>query len=100
MNSIHFRQLRNPELINGTSFFNDFVYATPNEMKYLLGEPTFEQNDGKGKVNMEWFLEMEDGNVITVYDYKRTLYLNFFFITIIIIMMKHNIKSGLIPRIK
>ena len=71
MNSIHFRQLRDPKMVNGTSFFNDLIYATPNEMKYLLGEPTFEQNDGKGKINMEWNLEMEDGNVITIYDYKE-----------------------------
>ena len=71
MNSIHFRPLENTDRISGTSFHHDVVYATPNELKYLLGEPTFDTNDGEAKVNMEWCMEMEDGNVLTVYDYKE-----------------------------
>jgi len=71
MNSIHFRPLQDPERTNGTSFHGDIVYATPNELKYLLGDPAWEDNTGEDKVNMEWYMEMEDGNVITVYDYKE-----------------------------
>jgi len=71
MNSIHFKPCSNTDRINGTSFHSDVVFATPNEMKWILGEPTWEHNDGEDKTNMEWYMEMEDGNVFTVYDYKE-----------------------------
>ena len=71
MNSIHFKQLQDTDRINGTSFHSDVVFATPNEMKHLLGNPHWEHNDGEDKTNMEWFMEMQDGNVFTVYDYKE-----------------------------
>jgi len=66
-----FRPLQDPNSTNGTSFHDDIIFATPNEMKHILGEPAYEQNDGSDKVNMEWELEMPDGNVFTVYDYKE-----------------------------
>jgi len=55
----------------GTSFHNHVIYATPNELRYILGEPTFEDNNGKDKINMEWYVQMHDGNMFTVYDYKE-----------------------------
>ena len=59
------------ERIVGTSFHHDIVFATPNELRHVLGEPTYEENTGKDKINMEWRMQMPDGNVFTVYDYKE-----------------------------
>mgnify|MGYP003340835039 CR=1 FL=1 len=66
-----FKQLEDLDRINGSSFHDDVIFATPNELKHILGEPQWEHNDGEDKVNMEWYMEMEDGNVFTVYDYKE-----------------------------
>jgi hypothetical protein len=60
-----------PNKIDGSSFHGDIVYATPNELKHILGEPSWEHNDGEDKTNMEWYMQLEDGNVFTVYDYKE-----------------------------
>lgn len=56
---------------NGTSFHGITFTATVQELRKVLGEPTFETNDGQDKVNFEWEMETEDGEVFTVYDYKE-----------------------------
>jgi hypothetical protein len=56
---------------NGTSFHNVTITASPKLLKQLLGEPEYENNTGEDKVNMEWVLETEDGDVFTVYDWKE-----------------------------
>lgn len=66
-----FRPLTDTDRITGSSFHSDIIFATPNELRHILGEPTFETNDGTDKVNMEWCMEMPDGNIFTVYDYKE-----------------------------
>ena len=71
MTSQYFKPCSDLNRTNGTSFHHDVIFATPNELKYLLGKPTYDTNDGEAKVNMEWCMEMEDGNVFTVYDYKE-----------------------------
>lgn len=55
----------------GTSFHNSTVNATVNQLRKILGEPLFEDNKGDDKVNFEWELETEDGEVFTVYDWKE-----------------------------
>ena len=55
----------------GTSFHDTVILATPNQLIQVLGRPTYDQNDGSDKVNIEWYLELSDGNVFTVYDYKE-----------------------------
>ena len=55
--------------INGTSFHGDVVVATLNNLKRILGEPYY--NGGfEDKVQNEWVMETNDGEVFTVYDWK------------------------------
>ena len=67
----NFKPLQEIDRVNGSSFHQDIIFATPNELRHILGEPAYEQNDGKDKVNMEWYMQMNDGNMFTVYDYKE-----------------------------
>ena len=56
---------------NGTSFHSDTVFATVSDLRKILGEPRYQQNDGSDKVNFDWVMETEDGEVFTVYDWKE-----------------------------
>jgi hypothetical protein len=56
---------------NGTSFHHSTVRASVNELTKIIGEPTYESNDGEDKVNIEWELEDDNGDVITIYDWKE-----------------------------
>jgi hypothetical protein len=56
---------------NGTSFHNSTVRASVNELIEVVGKPTYENNIGQDKVNIEWVLEDDNGNVITIYDWKE-----------------------------
>lgn len=56
---------------NGTSFHDTTFSATVQDLRKALGEPDCEQNDGEDKVNFEWVLETDDGEVFTVYDWKE-----------------------------
>jgi hypothetical protein len=55
----------------GTSFHLSTVRASVNELTKIIGEPTYVVNDGEDKVNIEWELEDDNGNVITIYDWKE-----------------------------
>jgi hypothetical protein len=55
----------------GTSFHLSTVRASVNELVSIIGEPTYNDNTGKDKVNFEWELEDENGNVVTIYDWKE-----------------------------
>ncbi len=67
----NFKPLQEIDRVSGSSFHQDVIFATPNELRHILGEPAYEQNDGADKVNMEWYIQMNDGNMFTVYDYKE-----------------------------
>jgi len=56
---------------NGTSFHGETISASVNDLIRILGEPTNEQNDGSDKVNFEWEMELDNGEVFTVYDWKE-----------------------------
>jgi hypothetical protein len=56
---------------NGTSFHNVTIKTSVNELIRVLGEPTYQTNDGGYKVNFEWVCETIDGDVVTIYDYKE-----------------------------
>ena len=56
---------------NGTSFHYSTVKATVNELIAVIGNPTYEDNTGEDKVNVEWVLEDDNENVITIYDWKQ-----------------------------
>lgn len=59
----------------GTSFHMDVINASVTDLRKILGEPVDSNNSGDDKVNFEWVMETEDGEVFTVYDWKeyRTL---------------------------
>lgn len=56
---------------NGTSFFDHTVAATAEQLMKVIGKPTFNYNDGVDKVNMEWIMELDNGDVFTIYDWKH-----------------------------
>ena len=55
----------------GTSFHLSTVRASVNELTKIIGEPAYESNDGEDKVNIEWELEDDNGDVVTIYDWKE-----------------------------
>lgn len=56
---------------NGTSFHGIVVEASAEQLFQILGKPRYQGNDGSDKVNFDWVLENEDGDVFTVYDWKE-----------------------------
>ena len=56
---------------NGTSFHDTVIEATVNELKHIPGEPDYDGNDGRDKVNFVWEMETDNGDVFTVYDWKE-----------------------------
>ena len=57
--------------VNGTSFHFTTIKASVEQFKQILGEPHYDGNDGEDKINFEWEMECEDGDVFTVYDWKE-----------------------------
>ena len=53
---------------SGTSL-KGYVNATYDELFDLLGEPTFNEESGDGKVQVEWNVKYLD-EVFTIYDWK------------------------------
>jgi hypothetical protein len=56
---------------NGTSFHDTTFTASVADLRKILGEPKYEQNDGSDKCNFDWTMETEDGTIFTVYDWKE-----------------------------
>jgi hypothetical protein len=54
-----------------TSWHGGKVLASVAALRRVLGEPVYEQNDGEDKVNFEWEMETEQGELFTVYDWKE-----------------------------
>ena len=55
---------------NGTSFHGSIVRTTLNNLKRVLGTPHY-IGDVDDKVQNEWILETNSGEVFTVYDWKE-----------------------------
>ena len=55
----------------GTSFHDTVINASVNDLTKVLGEPQYDTNHGTDKVNFEWMMELNDGSVFTVYDWKE-----------------------------
>jgi len=53
----------------GTSFHGSTFKATPKQLVESIGEIT-NGRSGDGKVGMEWIRELDNAEVITVYDWK------------------------------
>lgn len=56
--------------LNGTSFHMSTVSATVNELKQVLGEVRF-TGEFDDKVQNGWEMELENGDVFSVYDWKE-----------------------------
>ena len=57
---------------NGTSFHDTTIRCSVKLLKEILGECTYGNNDGQDKVNYEWIMETEDGDVYLKHeDYKN-----------------------------
>jgi hypothetical protein len=56
--------------MNGTSFHGATISATLADLQVILGAPS-NTGDSNDKVQNEWDLELEDGTVFTVYDWKE-----------------------------
>ena len=56
--------------LNGTSFHGNTITATVADLMNVLGAPDC-TGDSNDKVQNEWELELEDGTVFSVYDWKE-----------------------------
>ena len=56
--------------LSRTSFHNVTFKASVQDLTKVFGEPDYEDNTGNDKVNFEWVMETEDGEVFAIYDYK------------------------------
>ena len=57
--------------VDGTSFHETTINCSVATLRKVLGEPEYEPNDGEDKINFEWVLETDSGDVFTVYDWKE-----------------------------
>jgi len=55
----------------GSSWFGDLIVTNYPKLIEILGRPTFDDNTGQDKVNMEWVCESREGFVFTIYDWKE-----------------------------
>ena len=62
--------------VDGTSFHETTINCSVATLRKVLGEPEYEPNDGEDKINFEWVLETDSGDVFTVYDWKEYRSLN------------------------
>ena len=53
---------------SGTSL-KGYIYITYSQLVDLLGQPTFPEQSGDGKVQVEWVVEYK-GEIFTIYDWK------------------------------
>lgn len=56
---------------SGTSFHDVTIKTSIQALKSLLGEPTYIGDPSEDKVTHEWVCETQEGNVITIYDWKE-----------------------------
>jgi hypothetical protein len=54
----------------GTSFHGVVIQATVDQLTKIFGEP-YDNNTGEDKVNFEWEMETDEGEVFTIYDWKE-----------------------------
>ena len=55
---------------NGTSFSGLTFEATTNQIIDAVGEPDY-RGGADDKVTRDWSLELEDGTIFTIYDWKE-----------------------------
>ena len=62
--------------IIGTRFDEHTFKSTPNQLTEILGKPSRIENNGEDKTNIEWHMELEEGDVFTIYDWKSNCVLD------------------------
>jgi len=55
----------------GSSWFEQQVYATANDLIRVLGEPEYGREGVDEKVQFDWEMETDRGDYFTVYDWKE-----------------------------
>ena len=58
-------------LWTGTSFHNDVINLSYDELVERIGEPTYGEPSGDGKVQKEWTLTTDENVPFTIYDWKE-----------------------------
>ena len=53
-----------------TSFHGVTIRASVEQLTKAFGDPSMEYNTGEDKVNFEWEMETDEGEVFTIYDWK------------------------------
>lgn len=61
----------NKNLFINTSFHNDVINMTYNELVGRIGEPTYGELSDDGKVQKEWNIITVDNVPFTIYDWKE-----------------------------
>ena len=56
---------------DGTSFHGVTIRASVDQLTKAFGDPTIVDNTGDDKVNYEWDMETDEGEVFTIYDWKE-----------------------------
>ena len=57
------------QMMQGTGLKDYLGPVSYWDLKAVLGEPTFSEESGDGKIQKEWVVEY-NGNVFTIYDWK------------------------------
>ena len=55
---------------DGTSFHGITIRASVEQLTKAFGDPTIVDNTGDDKVNYEWDMETDEGEVFAIYDWK------------------------------
>jgi hypothetical protein len=58
------------QLTDGTSFHGVTIRTSVEQLTKAFGEP-YENNTGEDKVNFEWEMETDEGEVFCIYDWKE-----------------------------
>lgn len=56
---------------SGTSYYGVDIRTTVNDLIRVIGEPTYESNDGEDKTNFDWNCITNEGHIVTIYDWKQ-----------------------------
>ena len=54
-----------------TSFHGITIRASVEQLTKAFGDPSIVDNTGDDKVNFEWEMETDEGEVFTIYDWKE-----------------------------
>ena len=63
--------ISNSDKTNGTSFHNDTILASCNDIRSKLDVDVAYYGGGGDKTNFEFELDLEDGTPFTIYDWKE-----------------------------